>query len=208
MGQKRSFRIELNPAFAAEVTSRYGDLEGAVREAIPWVITRVAVARDPDLLRCTLDELEEADAIFRALVGCELLGQASARPDVRQWLCEYVTDLNPGEGARYQLANAYSRLGADARRTGNLARAVFFARRGLDAVADLPSRAVTANLYYNLGVALQGAGDSGGAIESFEHAAEIDEMIGRPNDAAESRRRIDSLKPPRPEQRTDAPRES
>jgi tetratricopeptide (TPR) repeat protein len=194
MAGKRVVRLELNPVFIAETQRRFGDVDGVVREAIPWLLTRVVAARELELLRACFNELEPQEAILRALVGCELLGQASARPDLRRWLCEYVAVLGPGDGARYQLASAWSRLGVEARRERDLPGAVACARRGLDVVADLPPRAVTANLYYNLGVALECTGDLPESVESYEHAAEIDEMIGRRVEAAQCRLRIDVVR--------------
>ena len=71
--------------------------------------------------------------------------------------------------------------------------AIGFARKGLAAVADLPSRAITANLYYNLGVALEHAGLGRAAIEAFGDSADVDELIGRSEEAELARQRITLL---------------
>ncbi len=113
---------------------------------------------------------------------------------MRRWLCEFLEGLELGEGARYQLAGAWSRLGVEARRGGRNDEAASIARRGIEAVADLPPRAVTANLYYNLGVALETSGDVPGAIEAFEDAAEVEDFIGRDEEAAQSREHIRVLR--------------
>ncbi len=174
----RSVEIELNPVYLAEARRRYRDLEARIRDIVGWVLARVAIAQGRGELQAAFDELEQDEREFRALVGCEILGRGAARPDVRAWLCEYVIAQAPGAGARYQVANAYSRLGAEARRLNRWEDAVRFATKGLDAVADLPPQAVTANLYYNLGVALEVRGEFGAAAEAFAAADEIDEALG------------------------------
>ncbi len=194
MPAESTFEMQLDAVFMAEATKQYGDLESAIRKSIPWVITRLALARGADELDAAFAELDPANRVFRALVGCELLGMTGSRPDVRIWLCRYVGGLGPGEGARYQLACAYSRLGAEARRSQRLDDAEGFARRGLDSVSDLPPRAVTANLYYNLGVALDARGDVGRAIEAFEDAADVDQSIGRESEATQARKSADLLR--------------
>jgi tetratricopeptide (TPR) repeat protein len=193
MASGRSFHIELNPAYLAEARGQYDDVESAVRNAIPWVLTNVLVAREGEELRDELDAMEATDGVFRAFVSCEVLGQASSRPDVRQWLCEYVVQRNLGEGARYQLAGVYSRLGAEARRTVRLQDAMKLARQGIEAIADLPPAAVTANLYYNLGVAAELNGDRNTAVEAFGDSAEIDDLIGRHDEATLTRQRLSLL---------------
>jgi tetratricopeptide (TPR) repeat protein len=193
MASGRSFHIELNPAYLAEARGQYDDVESAVRNAIPWVLTSVLVAREGEELRGELDAMELTDGVFRAFVSCEVLGQASSRPDVRQWLCEYVGQRNLGEGARYQLAGVYSRLGAEARRTVRLQDAMKLARQGIEAIADLPPAAVTANLYYNLGVAAERHGDRNTAVEAFGDSAEIDDLIGRHDEATLTRQRLSLL---------------
>ena len=193
MASGRSFQIELNPAYLAEARRRYDDVESAVRSAIPWVLTYVLVAREGEALRGVLDAMEPSDGVFRAFVSCEVLGQASSRPDVRQWLCSYVSELDLGEGARYQLAGVYSRLGTEARRAGRLDEAMRLARQGIEAIADLPSAAVTANLYYNLGVAAERRSDLDTALEAFGDSAEIDDLIGRHDEATLTRQRMSLL---------------
>jgi tetratricopeptide (TPR) repeat protein len=193
MASGRSFHIEFNPAYLAEARGRYDDIESAVRNTIPWVLTNVLVAREGEELRSELDAMEATDCVFRAFVSCEVLGQASSRPDVRQWLCEYVGQRNLGEGARYQLAGVYSRLGAEARRTVRLKEAMKLARQGIEAIADLPPAAVTANLYYNLGVAAERYGDRTTAVEAFGDSAEIDDLIGRHDEATLTRQRVSLL---------------
>jgi tetratricopeptide (TPR) repeat protein len=193
MPTPRAFSIELNPIYLAEARAEHDNLESDIRAVIPWVISRVALARDPDALTVAFGELEPREGLFRAIVGCEVLGQAGSRPDVREWLCQYLGDRSLSEGARYQLAGSYSRLGADARRGGHVSDAVFFARQGIGAIADLPPRAVTANLYYNLGTALEAGGDFDAAIQAFEDSADVDDMIGRAQEAAQSRERIGIL---------------
>ena len=193
VASRQSFQIEFDPAYLAEMREQYDDVEEAVREAIPWIITRVLIAPDDRQLRSALGEFDHCESVLRAFVGCEVLGQASSRPDVRRWLCEYAASLKLGEGARYQLAGAYSRLGVESRRSGRLVEAVSFARQGLDVVADLPPRAVTANLYYNLGIALERKREFVAAIEAFEDSAEIDELIGRHGEASLTRQRVNML---------------
>ena len=193
MASGRSFQIELNPAYLAEARRRYDDVESAVRSAIPWVLTYVLVAREGEALRGVLDAMEPSDGVFRAFVSCEVLGQASSRPDVRQWLCSYVSELDLGEGARYQLAGVYSRLGTEARRAGRLDEAMRLARQGIEAIADLPPAAVTANLYYNLGTAAERRKDLDTALEAFADSAEIDDLIGRRDEATLTRQRMSLL---------------
>ncbi len=193
MASGRQVQIELNPAYLAEARGRYDDVESAVKNAIPWVITNVLVARDGEELRDALDAMETNEGVFRAFISCEVLGQASSRPDVRQWLCTYVGDLDLCEGARYQLAGVYSRLGAEARRAGRLDEAVKHARAGIEAIADLPPVAVTANLYYNLGVAAERGSDLDTALEAFGDSAEIDDLIGRHDEAILTRQRVSLL---------------
>ena len=193
MSPQRAFSIELNPIYLAEARAEHLDLESAVRSVIPWVIGRVAAARNPDELTVAFAELDAEDGLFRAVVGCELLGQAGSRPDVREWLCQYMEDQSLSDGTRYQLAGAYSRLGAEARRSSRCTDAIFFARQGLNAITDLPYRAVTSNLYYNLGTALEAGGDFEAAIQAFDDSADIDERIGRAQEAAQSRQRIGIL---------------
>jgi tetratricopeptide (TPR) repeat protein len=190
MPSKRAFSIELNPVYLAEARAEHGDLEAAIRAVIPWVISRVASARDVDELTVAFAELDADDGLFRAIVGCELLGQAGSRPDVREWLCQHLSDRILSEGARYQLAGAYSRLGVEARRSSHVSDAIYFARKGLSVIADLPPRAVTSNLYYNLATALETGGDFEAAIQAFDDSADIDESIGRHQDAVQSRERI------------------
>ncbi len=193
MASGRSFQIELNPAYLAEARGRYDDVESAVRNAIPWVLTYVLVAREGEALRGVLDAMEPTDGVFRAFVSCEVLGQASSRPDVRQWLCAYVGELDLGEGARYQLAGVYSRLGAESRRAGRLDEAMRMARQGIEVIADLPPAAVTANLYYNLGTAAERRKDLDTALEAFADSAEIDDLIGRCDEATLTRQRMSLL---------------
>ncbi len=194
MASGRQVHIELNPAYLEEARGRYDDIESAVKNAIPWVITNVLVARDGEELRGALDAMETDDGVFRAFISCEVLGQASSRPDMRQWLCTYVGELDLCEGARYQLAGVYSRLGAEARRAGRLDEAVKHARAGIEAIADLPPVAVTANLYYNLGVAAERGSDLDTALEAFGDSAEIDDLIGRHDEATLTRQRVSLLK--------------
>ncbi|MHC4079741.1 MAG: tetratricopeptide repeat protein [Planctomycetota bacterium] len=194
MPSKRAFSVELNPVYLAEAQGGHRDLESEIRAVIPWIITRVAVARDPDELTIAFAELEADDGLFAAIVGCELLGQAGARPDVREWLCQYMEDRSLSDGARYQLAGAYSRLGVESRESSRLPEAIFFARQGLSVIADLPYRAVTSNLYYNLGTALEAEGDFDAAIQAFDDSADVDELIGRGEDAVQSRQRIRLLR--------------
>lgn len=193
MASRQSFQIEFDPAYLAEIREQYGDVEAAVREVIPWIITRVLIARNDEQLCSAFDELDPGECQFRAFVGCEVLGEASSRPDVRRWLCEYAASLKLGEGARYQLAGAYSRLGVESRRSDRLAEAVSLARQGLDAVADLPPKAVTANLYYNMGIAIERKGDVVAAIEAFDDSAEIDDSLGRHDEASLTRQRVNML---------------
>ncbi len=190
------FEIELTPVYLAEARARYGDIEAAVRDAIPWVITRLAIARSRAELQQAFDELDDGENFFRAILGCELLGMASSRPDVRAWLCEYLGRQELSDGMRYQLASAYSRLGVEARRAGRLDEAVALARSGLEAIADLPPCAVTATLYYNLGVALEESGSARLALGAYEDAVEIDEHLGRCDDADHARQRISHLRHP------------
>ena len=82
MPAKHTFEIELNPAYIAETRNGGTDLEAAIRDAIPWVLMRVIPARDFEQIKDAMDELDESDCLFHAFVGCELLGQASTRPDV------------------------------------------------------------------------------------------------------------------------------
>ena len=191
---RRSVEIELNPVYMAEARRRYGDLDARISEIIGWVLFRVAIAQGRAELRMVFDELAGDEREFRALVGCEVLGLGSARPDIRDWLCEYVMAHGPGVGARYQVACAYSRLGSEARRSNRPQDAARLTRKGLEAVADLPPQAVTAILYHNLGVALEVAGDVGGAIEAFEDAADIDGSMGREEEAARSRQFVETLR--------------
>ena len=191
---QRSVEVELNPVYLAEARRRYRDLEAQIRQIVGWVLIRVAIAQGRGELRATLDELEPDEREFRALVSCEILGRGAARPDVRAWLCEYVVAQAPTAGARYQVAGAYSRLGTEARRLNRLPEAVDFAREGISVVADLPPQAVTANLYFNLGVALEGRGEVAEAIEAFEDAAEIDAALGREPESAWSRQSIKTLR--------------
>jgi len=193
LASRQSFQIEFDPAYLAEIREQYGDVEAAVREVIPWIITRVLIARNDEQLCSAFDELDPGECQFRAFVGCEVLGEASSRPDVRRWLCEYAASLKLGEGARYQLAGAYSRLGVESRRSDRLAEAVSLARQGLDAVADLPPKAVTANLYYNMGIAIERKGDVVAAIEAFDDSAEIDDSLGRHDEASLTRQRVNML---------------
>lgn len=193
MPSKRAFSVELNPVYLTEARAAHRDLESSIRAVIPWIISRVAAARDPDELAVAFAELEADEGLFRAIVGCELLGQAGARPDVREWLCQYMEDRSLTDGARYQLAGAYSRLGAESRRSRRLSDAIFFARQGLSVIADLPYRAVTSNLYYNLGTALEVEGDFDAAIQAFDDSADVDELIGRGQEAMQSRQRIGIL---------------
>ena len=193
MASGRSFQIELNPAYLAEARGRYDDVESAVRNAIPWVLTNVLVAREGEELRAELNAMEASDGVFRAFISCEVLGQASSRPDVRRWLCAYVGEMDLSEGARYQLAGVYSRLGAEARRGVRLEEAMRLARQGIEAVADLPPAAVTANLYYNLGVAAEHHGDLDTALEAYGDSAEIDDLIGRHDEATLTRQRVSLL---------------
>ena len=190
MPSQRAFSVELNPVYLTEAHVTHRDLESAIRGVIPWIITRVSVARNPDELAVAFAELEADDGLFRAIVGCEVLGQAGARPDVREWLCQYMEDRSLTDGARYQLAGAYSRLGAESRQSSRLPDAIFFARQGLSVIADLPYRAVTSNLYYNLGTALEAQGDFDAAIQAFDDSADVDELIGKGQDAVQSRHRI------------------
>jgi tetratricopeptide (TPR) repeat protein len=190
MPAPRSFSIELNPVYLAEARDQHGNLEADIRDVIPWVITRVAVARDVDELTVAFAELDADAGLFRAIVGCELLGQAGSRPDVREWLCEFMSDRSLSEGECFQLAGAYSRLGVEARRANHLSEAIFFARKGLNVVADLPARAVTSNLYYNLAVALEAEGDFEAAIQALDDSADIDALMGRWQEATQSRERI------------------
>jgi len=194
MASGRSFHIELNPAYLAEARRQYDDVESAVRNAIPWVLTYVLVAREGEELRGVLNAMEPTDGVFRAFVSCEVLGQASSRPDVRRWLCAYVGELDLGDGARYQLAGVYSRLGAESRRAGRLDEAMKLARQGIEAIADLPPAAVTANLYYNLGIAAERGRDLETALEAFGDSAEIDDLIGRHDEATLTRQRMSLLK--------------
>jgi len=193
MSPQPDVSIELNPVYLDEVRSLRVALEADIRAAIPWVVSRVGLAGDVHELTIAFAELEPEDCVFRAIIGCELLGQASSRPDVREWLCQYLSDQNLSDGARYQLAAAYSRLGVEARRAGQISDAIYFARRGLSAVEDLPVRAVTSNLYYNLATALESEGDFEAAVRAFDDSAEIDQMIGRHMEASESRHRMASL---------------
>ncbi len=190
MPAKQAFSVELNPVYLTEARAAHRDLESSIRAAVPWIISRVAAARGPDGLAVAFAELEAQEGLFRAIVGCELLGQAGARPDVREWLCQYMEDRNLTAGARYQLAGAYSRLGAESRQANRLSDAIFFARQGLGVIADLPYRAVTSNLYYNLGTALEVEGDFDAAIQAFDDSADVDELIGRGQEAVHSRQRI------------------
>lgn len=186
--------IELNPDYLAEAKWRFGDVDQAIKQAIPWVLVRVVPARNYDQLCDDLDELPTGVNVLRAVVAGELLAHANARPDVRRWLCEYLDHAGLTEGARYQLAGTYSRLGVESRRSNRLPEAVDFAKRGLETVADLPARAVTANLYYNLAVALEGIEELDSAIQAFEDAAEIDEQIGRADEAANARECVSLLR--------------
>ena len=194
VARKQSFQIEFDPAYLAQIREQYGDVEAAAREAIPWIIIRVLMARNDDQLASAFDELEPGERLFHSFVGCEVLGQASSRPDIRLWLCEYAASLGLREGARYQLAGAYSRLGVESRRSDRLAEAVSLARQGIDTVADLPPRAVTANLYYNLGIAIERQGDVLSAIEAFDDSAEIDDHLGRHDEASLTRQRVNMLR--------------
>lgn len=187
MPARPAIEIELNPAYLAEARLGFDDLDAAIRDAIPWVIFNVVPARDFDALAEAIRELPSRVRVLRAVVGCELLALSGSRPDVQEWLCRYLDGLNLTEGARYQLAGLYSRLGVEARRRDHLPQAVDFARRGLETVADLPPHAVTSNLYYNLAVAFESSSRPDDAIQAFEDAAEIDEMIGRHEEAAHAR---------------------
>jgi tetratricopeptide (TPR) repeat protein len=190
MSPKPDVSIELNPVYIDEVRSLRVDLEADIRAAIPWVVSRVGLAGDTHELTVAFAELEPEECVFRAIICCELLGQAGSRPDVREWLCQYLSDQRLSPGACYQLAAAYTRLGVEARRQGQISDAIYFARRGLSAVEDLPVRAVTSNLYYNLATALEAEGDFEAAMRAFDDSAEIDQMIGRHVEASESRQRI------------------
>ena len=46
VASRQSFQIEFDPAYLAEMREQYGDVEEAVREAIPWIMTRVLIASD------------------------------------------------------------------------------------------------------------------------------------------------------------------
>ena len=187
MPSRKELEIEFNPAYIAEARWRFGDLEKAIKDSVPWVISRILPARGLDVVCDALDELPPGLSILRAIIAGELLAMSGARPDVRLWLCDYLFDADLSEGARYHLAGVYTRLGAEARRADRLPEAVDLARRGLNVVADLPPLAVTANLYYNLGVAHEVTSRFDEAIGAFEDSAEIDELIGRYEEAAHTR---------------------
>ncbi len=195
MASRQSFQIEFNPAYLADTRRRYDDVEAAIRDAVAWVITHILIARSMEDLGRAFARMVSTERVLRAFVGCELLGQASSRPDVQRWLCEYLDELSLDDGARYQLAGVYSRLGTEARRANRFDEAVSLAKRGIDAVADLPSSAVTANLYYNLGIALERSGELAAAIEAFGDSAEIDDLIGRFGEATLTRQRVALLTP-------------
>ena len=195
MASRQSFQIELNPAYLADTRQRYGDVEAVIKDAVAWVITHVMIARSAQELRDAFARIVAPEGVLRAFVACELLGQASSSPDIQRWLCDYLDEVSLDDGARYQLAGVYSRLGAEARRASRLAEAVSLAKRGIDVVADLPSSAVTANLYYNLGIALERSGELAAAIEAFGDSAEIDDLIGRYGEATLTRQRVAMLLP-------------
>jgi hypothetical protein len=194
MSWQHRWEIELNPVFAEEMRAEHGDLEGAIREALAWVISRVLLATGADSLRVAFEGLAPRVAVLRAVVGLELLARAGARPDQRHWLCEYLLGCRLSDGGRYQLANAWCRLGVEARRAGDIDGAVAGATRGLDVIADLPPQAITANLYYNLAIAQEIRGDAGASEAAFRDSAEIDELIGRPGPAEDARRRADAVR--------------
>ena len=194
MDWNHTWEIELNPVFLEEMRADHGDLEEAIRDALPWVISRVLLVRASEDLRSLFSGLDHRVAMLRAVVACELLAKASSRPDLRRWLCEYLGDLKLSEGGRYQLANGWCRLGVEARRSGDLDGAIHCAQRGLEAIGDLPPRAITANLYYNLAIAQEVHGNTAAAAAAFRDSAEIDEFIGRPGPAEEANRRAEGLR--------------
>ena len=191
---QRSVEVELNPVYLAEARRRYRDLEAQIRDIVGWVLIRVAIAQGRGELRTAFDELENETPGVRARVGWGIRGAGAARPVVWAWRCDDVSAQAPAVGARYQVAGAESRLGTEARRSNRLPEAVDFAKEGISVVADLPPQAVTANLYFNLGVALEGRGEVAEAIEAFEDAAEIDAALGREPESAWSRQSIKTLR--------------
>ncbi len=53
---------------------------------------------------------------------------------------------------------------------------------------------MTANLYYNLGVAAERRSDLDTALEAFGDSAEIDDLIGRHDEATLTRQRVSLLR--------------
>ena len=65
MPARPEFEIELDAIFLEEARSVYGDVENAIRNAIPWILTRIVACRDFTELARSFMELRPAERRFR-----------------------------------------------------------------------------------------------------------------------------------------------
>ncbi len=175
--------IELHPVYKKEVESHFKDVNKAMSEAIQYFRSAFSAASDKGITDVSkiIGNLQDWKAQFRVHVACEYYRQvlASEAFSFVLTLCDHLKASGLNEGGRYNVARCYAHLGCSARQSGQIELAVKIANMGISLIDGLPYRAVSSNLFYNLGVALEHSADFDGASNAYEKASEIDRILKR-----------------------------
>jgi len=164
--------FHLHPEFLNELQKNIGDVEKFIFEIYLIIVKEASLSKSTDIKK-SFGIFEDRPSRYRALVACAILSSHPSTYQLCADLCHHLTRYSLCAGERYQIAKCYSILGSFARQSDELESAIECAERGLQVLAELPDREITAILYYNFGMALESQADFVEATEAFLKSSKI-----------------------------------
>ncbi len=185
----------LHPIYLEEVQNQFENPNKAIMEAIKWLADALMTAKieTPNDVTQVFGNLESWFSQFRAHIACGYLRQNTQTYLHSLAICDYLTKFKLSNGGRYNVAKCYSELGTIVRQSGQLDTAARIAKAGLNILEGLPYRKVTANLYWNLGIALEQLADFDSAMNAYIKSSELYKLLNMIDYAKESEMRAKGM---------------
>ncbi len=185
--------FHLHPEFLNELQKSIGDVEKFIFEIYLTIVKEDSLSKSTDIKK-SFGIFEDRPNRYRALVACAILSSHPSTYPLCADLCHHLTRYSLCAGERYQIAKCYSTLGSFARQSDELESAIECAERGLQVLAELPDREITAILYYNFGIALESQGDFVEATEAFLKSSKIYKQLNFIHASNDARTRANNLR--------------